>query len=698
MARSVPALLAIAAALAVTSPRAAADEGMWTFDAFPAEKVQRAYGFAPTPAWLDHVRLSSVRLAGGCSGSFVSAQGLVMTNHHCAHPCVEQLSTAGEDLVKGGFLARTEAEERRCPDVELDQLVAIADVTARVRAATRGTEGPAFHRALRAEIARIERDCQTAETVRCDVVTLYQGGLYHLYTYRRFTDVRLVFVPELAIAFFGGDPDNFDFPRYDLDVAFLRAYEGGKPARTRDWFRWSPAGARAGELTFVTGHPGGTDRELTVAELRYQRDVSLPDRLVRLAELRGLLVGFRLLGPEQRRISTEDLFDVENSFKALRGRREALQDPAFFEAKVAAERALQAEVAKDPDRGAGVARAYAAIERAEDRLRAIHRELNALEHAGGGELLGFARTLLRAAEERPKPDGERLREYREASLPALSRHVLSEAPVHPELEKVLLAHALSKLREDLGVDHPAVRRVLGKESPEEVAARAVGGTRLAELAVRRRLWEGGLAAVQAADDPMIAVARALDPEARVLRRTYEEEVEAVVRRAHEVIADARFAVRGRTTYPDATFTLRLTYGQVQGWREGTRDVPPFTTLGGAFERATGHDPFALPRSWLDAKPRLDLSTPFDLVSTNDIVGGNSGSPMVNARAEIVGLIFDGNLHSLGGEYGFDPATNRAVAVDSRAIAEALDKVYGARRLLDELRGKGFAAKGRRSKE
>ena len=697
MTRTVAALLALFVPLAAAAPRAAADEGMWTFDAFPAEKVQRAYGFAPTPAWLDHVRLSSVRLAGGCSGSFVSAQGLVMTNHHCAHDCVQQLSTAKEDLVRDGFLARTAAEERRCPDVEVDQLVAVTDVTSRIRGATRGQEGAAFQKALRTEIAAIEKACQTSETIRCDVVTLYEGGLYHLYRYRRFTDVRLVFVPELAAAFFGGDPDNFNFPRYDLDLALLRVWEGGKPAATADFFRWSPAGAKDGELTFVTGHPGGTDRDLTVAELRTQRDLSLPDRLLRLAELRGLLTGFQLLGPEQRRTSTEELFDVENAFKALRGRLEALQDAPFFESKVAAERALLAEAAKDPDRGARVQAAYATIEKAQVRLRELYRELRALEHGGGGDLFSAARTILRAAAERTRPDGERLREYREASLPALSRRLLADVPVHPDLEKVLLAHALGKLREDLGPDHPVVRRVLGKSSPDEVAARAVDGTKLADPAARRRLWEGGQAAVDAADDPMIALARDLDPEARAVRRSYEDEVEAPVRRAHEVIADARFAGQGRTTYPDATFTLRLSYGQVKGWKEGTRLVPPFTTLGGAFERETGRDPFALPRSWHEAKGRLDLATPFNFTTTNDIVGGNSGSPVVNARAEIVGLVFDGNIHSLGGEYGFDPATNRAVAVDSRAIVETLGKIYGATRLVEELKGAGAPEQPRKKK-
>jgi hypothetical protein len=677
---------ALAAAALLAAARPLADEGMWTFDAFPSEKVERAYGFAPGGAWLDHVRRASARLAFGCSGSFVSAHGLVMTNHHCAHACVEALSTPARDLVRAGFLARAPGEEPRCPDLEVDQLTSIADVTGRVRSATRGLEGAAYQRALRGETARIERECQTSDALRCDVVNLYHGGLYHLYVYRRFQDVRLVFVPELAIAFFGGDPDNFDFPRYDLDLAFLRVYDGGKPARVGDWFRWSAHGAAAGELTFVTGHPGGTERGLTVAQLQYQRDVAVPDRLLRLAERRGLLTGFQLLGDEERRISTETLYDVENAYKALRGRAEALQDPALFRAKAATEAALRAEIAKDPDRAARVLPAFDAIEKAMHRLRELHRELNALEHGLSGELFSYARMLLRGTEERTRPDEERLREYRASNLPALSQRVESEAPVYPSLERVLVTDSLTKLREDLGADHPVVRRVLGKESPAEVAARAVAGTRLADRAVRRALWEGGAKAVAASEDPMLALARALDPDARKIRRTYEDEVEAVVRRAEETIADARFAVQGRSTYPDATFTLRLSYGQVKGWREGTRDIPPFTTLAGAFERATGKDPFALPPSWLEAKDRLDLATPFDLVTTNDIVGGNSGSPVVNARAEIVGLVFDGNLPSLGGEYFFDASSNRAVAVHSAAIVEALTKIYRAAGLVAELKG------------
>lgn len=669
---------------------AAADEGMWTYDHFPSAKVKEAYGFAPTQPWLDHVRLSSVRLARGCSGSFVSGQGLVLTNHHCAQQCIDQLSTGGKNLMRDGFVAKALADEPRCPDVEVNQLVKIEDVTEQVRAATKGLEGEAFNRAQRAEKARLEKACATSDAVRCDVVTLYQGGAYALYTYKRFQDVRLVFAPEFAIAFFGGDPDNFMFPRWDLDLSFLRVYEGGKPAVTKDYFPWSPKGVAAGELTFVSGHPGGTDRTLTVAELAYQRDRALPDRLAQLSELRGLLTGFQLLGPEQKRISESRLFYIENSLKVLRGRVDALQDKAFFGAKAKAEEALRSRMAADPAQREAVA-SYAAIDGALDRLVELRKPYNALERGFDGKLFSLARLLVRGAAERAKPDGERLEEWHDSNLPALTQELFSPAPIYPELERLLLGHALTKIRERLGPDHPAVKKLLGSSSPDEIAKKIADESRLRDVAARKALWEGGAAAVEASTDPAVVLARLVDPDARAARKVFEDDVESVVKKAHERIASARFAVEGRDTYPDATFTLRLSYGQVKGWKEGATEVAPFTNLGGAFERATGRPPFDLPPSWIAARGKLDLSTPFDFCSTNDIIGGNSGSPVVNKDAQLVGLVFDGNIHSLGGDYGFDPVLNRTVAVDSRAILHTMDAVYGATRVADELRAASKAA-------
>ena len=665
---------------------ARADEGMWTFDAFPKEKVEQKYGFRPDDRWLDHVRLSSVRLSNGCSGSFVSASGLILTNHHCAHSCIEQLSTARRDHVRDGFHARRAAEERRCPGMAVDQLLSIRDVTQRMNRATAGLEGQRFFDAQRAEIAAIERECQTSPTVRCEVVTLYHGGVYDLYEYRRFDDVRLVFAPEMAIASFGGDPDNFMFPRYDLDVSFLRAYDGGRPARLDHWLRWSRSGPRDGDLTFTSGNPGTTDRLLTVAELEYLRDVALPDRLLDLAELRGVLTEFGRRGPEQRRISEPKLASVENSFKALRGEEDALRDARFFAAKVAAENDLRARLAKDPEQARRYLPAFDAIARAQETLKEIHEPLRWIERGGGfsGRLFEIARALVRGAAERQKPDGQRLRELRESALPALEQRLFAKDPIHDQVEILLLGHSLAKLREHLGPDDPFVRKVLGKRSPQEYATELVNGSRLRSLGLRRALWSGGEAAVAASRDPMIELARRIDADGRAIRGRYEEQVEAVVRQNGELVARARFAAEGTSRYPDATFTPRLSYGQVKGYEENGHAVRPFTDLGGAFERATGRDPYALPPSWLRAQARLDPKIPFDFCTTNDIVGGNSGSPVIGRDGALVGVAFDGNIHSLGGAFGFDEAVNRAVAVDSAAIVEALDEIYGASRLLQEL--------------
>jgi Peptidase S46 len=669
---------------------AGADEGMWTFNDFPRAAVEKAYGFKVTDAWLDNVRLSSARLAQGCSASFVSERGLVMTNHHCAHSCIEQLSTGEKDFVKSGFLARTPGDEVKCPELEVNQLVGISDVTARMSKATEGKSGRDFFAAQRAEQAAIEKACQTADALRCEVVSLYRGGIYNVYRYQRFQDVRLVFAPEFAIAFFGGDPDNFMFPRYDLDVAFIRVYQDGRPASMKNWLRWSAAGAKDGELTFVSGNPGGTDRKLTVAQLEYQRDTALTERLVALAELRGKLTEYAHRGAEQARHSNATLFYVENSLKALTGRLEALQDKAFFESRVKAEADFKAALARDGEKGKKYLPAFDAVAKAVTESRKLRRQLEFKERLKAGELLGVARTLVRAAVERTRPNAERLREYSDAALPQLTQGLFSPAPVHPEFEVFELSHFLTKMREKLGPDDPFVKRVLGQKSPAELAGELVKGTRLADVAVRKRLWEGGKAALDEAvkTDAMLAFASSIDADGRAVRKTYEDQIQPVLVKNQELIAQAHFAIEGTSAYPDATFTPRLSYGAVQGYEENGKQVAPFTTMGGAYERATGREPFALPRSWLDAKEKVDPRTPFNMATSNDIIGGNSGSPVINGKGEVVGLVFDGNIQSLGGDYGFDPAVNRAVAVHSSALIEALQKVYGAQRIVDELRPGG----------
>ncbi len=672
--------------LCTASASARADEGMWTYNGFPKAQLEKRYGVKVDDAWLDHVRLSSARLAQGCSASFVSPNGLVLTNHHCVEGCLQDLSSAKKDFIAEGFHARTGAEEVKCPVLEVNQLVEITDVTARVQKATAGLEGQKFSDALKAETGRIETACQTTPALRCNVVTLFHGGRYDLYRYRRYQDVRMVFAPEFAIAFFGGDPDNFMFPRFDLDMALVRVYDDGKPLQNKDFLAWNPAGPEEGDVVFVSGHPGGTDRQLTMAELEYQRDVQLPATLMRLSELRGAVTEFQNRGAEQKRVSNSLLFGVENSLKVLKGEREALVDRDFYGQKVASEEAFRKKLAADSKNGPPALKAFASIQQAEDLRRSVRDEVNFVMGTSGfmSDSFRFARTLVRGADERQKPSADRLEEFQDAKLPAVTQSLFSTAPVDEEFEIFKLSWSLTKLRETLGPDHAFTKKVLGQDSPAELAKRLVQGTKVRDLAVRKQLWEGGKAAVDASQDPMIAFVRAVDPDARAVRKMYEDEIESVVHKGSEAIAQARFAVEGASGYPDATFTLRLSFGTVKGWTEGKKVVPPFTTLGGAFARHTGREPFALPKSWLEAKPRLALDTRFNLVATTDIIGGNSGSPMVDRDGRIVGLVFDGNIWSLAGNYGFDEKLNRTVAVNTAAMTHVLDKIYGAERILGEL--------------
>ncbi|MGQ0587331.1 MAG: S46 family peptidase [Gammaproteobacteria bacterium] len=668
---------------------AIAAEGMWTLDNLPKAELKQRYGFTPDAAWVDKVMKSSVRLAGGCSGSFVSADGLVMTNHHCANECIQQLSTAKKDYIADGFLARKRTEEVACPTMELNRLEQISDVTARINQATEGKSGKDYSAAQKAEKSTIESECVGAdkEVARCDVVELYQGGVYKLYRYHRFQDVRLVWAPEKDIAFFGGDPDNFNFPRYDLDISLVRAYENGAPAKVKDFFSFSAAGPGDGELAFITGHPGRTQRQLTVAQLERVRDVDMVSRLIRLSEMRGMLAQYASAGGEAARVSQDDFFGVENSFKAIYGQFQALLDPAVFARKQDDERKLRAfaRAGKLKENAAAwdeIAAAQATYRNIQERWRQIEAPRAFWSH-----YFDHARALVRGAEERGKPNPERLREFTEAALPSVTQQLFSNEPIYPAYEKVKLAWSLTKMREWLGADDAFVKGVLGSESPEGMAARMVDRTRLADPALRKQLWEGSAAAVAKSNDPFIELARKVDAEARALRKRYEDEVEAVEKKAAERIARVRFAQSGTGAYPDATFSLRLSYGEVKGWDEKGKAVTPFTTIGGAFDRHTGAQPFALPKSWLNSRAKLNLSQPFNFVTTNDIIGGNSGSPVINRNAEVVGLVFDGNIHSLGGAFWFDERVNRAVSVHSGAILETLRNVYGAPELAAEMAGK-----------
>lgn len=667
-----------------------AAEGMWTLDNLPITKLQAEYGFKPSAEWIKNTMLSSVKLPG-CSGSFVSRDGLVMTNHHCASNCIEQLSTAKQNYVENGFLAKKREEEQVCPALELNRLEDISDVTDEIKKATAGLEGKEFKQAQNAINAKLTSACvgEDKEKTRCDIVDLYHGGRYHLYKYHRYADTRLVWAPEKSIAFFGGDPDNFTFPRYDLDITMLRVYENGKPAEIRNFFPFSKAGPQEGEMTFITGHPGSTQRQLTMAQLTSLRDIGLIDNLQHLAELRGVLTQYSKTSAEAARTADHLLFSTENSYKARAGRLKTLLDPEFIARKQAEETALRSFVDSNPELRSKISGAWDAIARAQENYRQLHRISSMAEGAAAfsSEYFHIARNLVRAADEKLKSNADRLPEFTDVRLPAVQQIVFSKAPIYPEFEKVKLSHSLSKMREDLGTSHAFVKQVLGKLSPEQLTDKLVGKTRLADIEYRKNLWNGGKEAIIQSDDPFIKLALAVDAESRSIRKRMEQEVQSVVQKNSELIAQARFLQTGTGVYPDATGTLRLSYGEVKGWESGGSMVKPFTNFAGAFEHETGAYPFALPASWHAAKSKLNLQQTYNFVTNNDIIGGNSGSPLINRNGEIVGLVFDGNIHSLGGAFWFDERSNRSVAIHSGGILEAMDKIYHAKELLKELSGK-----------
>ena len=681
--------LALVAAFLASAAPALADEGMWTFDNFPLAKVNAAYGLKLDDKWLDRVQASSVRLTTGCSASVVSKSGLVFTNHHCVVECVQDLSSGDKDYVKDGFLTATREEERKCPGMQAEILTSITDVTGAVTAAAAGKSGQDFIRARDAAITAAEQAaCGDDQTVRCQVVSLYRGGQYKLYKYRKYADVRLVFAPEFATAFFGGDPDNFNFPRYNLDVGFLRLYENGKPAVTPQHLTWVGRAPNVGEATFVSGNPGSTNRLMTVSQLETLRDLTIPVGQLQRSELRGRLIRFSEEGPEQKRVALDPLFGVENSFKVFFGQQFALNDKAFMDAQRAKEADLKAKVAADPKLAAELGDPWADIAKAQGAYANAYLAYRQIE--GGAtysKLYDYARTLVRAAQERARPSAERLPEFADTRLALVEKQLLDVKPVDPALEQTYVEFWLSKTREYLTTDAPAVKTLLGKESPEGLAERVVAGTKLADPAARKALWDGGLAAIQASQDPMIQLVLRNDPAARAVRKTWETEVQGPTDAAAERVARAKFAVYGDSVYPDATFSLRLSYGKVEGWTYRGTTVPATTDFAGLYERATGADPYELAPRWIAAKGKVTPTTVYNFVTTNDIIGGNSGSPVLNAKAEVLGAAFDGNIQSLGGAFGYDGTLNRTVVVATSAATEALTKVYGRTALVRELTGK-----------
>jgi len=672
-----------------TIPVNAIDEGMWTFNNAPREDIKKKYGFEVTDDWLQKVQLASVRFPNG-SGSFVSPNGLVLTNYHIVEDFVGEMSSPTKDYAKEGFVAQNRSEEMKIDGLSLDQLVSIEDVTARVLGAVKtGMSAAEANTARRAEITAIETESKNATGLRSDVVTLYQGGQYNLYRYKRYTDVRLAFVPEFQAAFFGGDPDNFNFPRFNLDMALVRAYENDQPVKSDNYFKWSRKGVKDGELVFVTGHPGNTSRLNTVAHLESLRDVSIPLLLRMLNSRRAVLKQYMAQGEEQTRRAQNELNSIENNIKVYNGQIAGLRDPKLMAKKRLDEQSLRNSVNADARKKKEYGDAWDAIAKGRKDYAAYDRDRRFLDLAAGFNtpLFNYARTLVRLAEENEKPDAKRLPEFVDARRPAIEAALYSTAPIYDDFEKGKLANSLAFLQSEYGANNPLTKKVLQGKTPEARAAELIEGTKLKDVEYRKQLAAAGKKGIEDANDPMIDLAKDIDREARAVRKRYEEEVVAVERVNYAKIAHALFEQQGTKLYPDATFTLRLSYGAVKGYRENGKFVPPFTTLGGLYARSNQHHhefPYNLPPRWMSKRSALNLKTPFNFVSTNDIIGGNSGSPTINKKRELVGLIFDGNIQSLVGNFEYDESVNRSISVDSRGMLEVLRKMFGANNIVDEL--------------
>jgi hypothetical protein len=679
--------LLIPALAVLIQPALRADEGLWLPNQFPSREVEKRYGFRASAEFVKHLQLAAVRFNNGGTGSFVSPDGLLFTNHHVGADCVQKLSSPGHDFIQDGFSAATRADERRCPDLEVNVLLNTSEITKKVTAGV-GAKTPDVDaaRIRRANIARIEKTCASKTGHRCDVITLFAGARYDLYEYKKYTDIRLVFAPEFAMAFFGGDPENFTYPRHDLDITFFRAYEKDQPARPLDYFRFSPEGARDGELIFTSGNPGTTGRLMTVAQLEFLRDTDYPLRQRRYKSLADDLLAWSAQSDENRRQAQEVIFGVQNSYKGNQGYLRGLNDPALMDLKRAEERKFRAAVAADPRLQAEAGKSWDEVAAATAAFKSSYPEYYLLEAvpATGSSLYGIARRVARYAVETRKPNAERLREYTEAALSSLEQAMYSPAPVHPELEVETLAEYFRLLSRELGPNHPLVAAILNGRTPRAAATDFVSHSKLADVAERKRL-AASPETVAASADGMIRLALLIDKPARAIRKRYEDQMESVVTRAAARIARARFAISVGNDYPDATFTLRISYGQVKGYvNDAGQPVAWNTDFAGLYAKNTGQDPFALPARWLQGKSAMDLKMPFNFVATADIHGGNSGSATLNSKGEIVGIVFDSNIEALPNRFIYTDRQARSVHVASQGIVEALRKLYGAGGLLKEL--------------
>ena len=666
-----------------------ADEGMWTFDNPPLKQLKEQYGFEPTPAWLEHLRLSSVRIGDGGSGSFISPNGLVLTNHHVGRGQLLKLSTPERDLLKNGFYAATMADELPCPDLELNVLISMENVTAKVLGAVKKGMDPA--RALearKAAMAAIEKKSLKKTGLRSDVVSLYHGGEYWLYRYKKYTEVKLVFAPEHLAAFFGGDPDNFTYPRHDLDMTIFRAYENGKPANVTHFLKWNPKGAKEGELVFVSGHPGSTNRLMTLAQLKFQKEYSYPLRLKLYKRMLDVARTYAEKGAEQKLQASGLIFGIENALKVSSHEYQGLKTPGILEKKEADEAAFRKIIDENPQWKALYSSAWDDIAKAIEKQKPRITEMT-FRRIPGMRLGGIAQQIVQLVAELKKPDGERLDGFHDAQLDSLRFRLFSPAPIYPGLEEALMVNTLQLMQDELGPEDAFLKICLDGKTPEEAVKALLAGTRLQDPAERKKLVEGGEKALATSDDTLIVLARKLDPMIREMRKWAEDEIESVARPAEEKIGQARFAAYGKNTYPDATFTLRLSYATVKGYPMNGTVAPSKTTFYGLYDRAASFDnqpPFNLPEKVDQARDRVKMCTPLNFVCTGDIIGGNSGSPVVNREGELVGLIFDGNVESLIGRFLYDEATNRAVSVHSAGMTEALRNIYQTENLLKEILG------------